>query len=96
MNSNEALANEVEALIKAAGQAIEKQELPLANDLLKRGLDRLGDSYAEPDGIDDSGQKLVAATVLEREGNLQSAVLIRYRILSERLIILRRRLKMAR
>jgi hypothetical protein len=84
-NSSEALATEIEAILKAADRAIERQEWSSASGLLKRGLGRLGSSYFSPGTIDDSGMKLLAAEDQERRGHVQNAVRIRHRILSERL-----------
>ena len=90
MNSNETLAKEVEAILKAAEQAIERQEWSLANALLKQGLDAVGDRYIVSNTIDDSGMKLVLAETEERKGALQTAAQIRRGVLASRLSLLRR------
>jgi hypothetical protein len=87
MNNNEALATETEAIIDVADRAIEKQEWSSANELLKHGLDRLGNSYFSPGTIYDTSMKLLAAKVQERQGEVQNAVRVRRQILSERLMI---------
>lgn len=84
-NSNQALAKEVETLLNTAEQALERQEWPLANVLLKRGLDTLGDRYTTSNTIDDSGMKLVLADAEERKGNLQTSAQIRQSVLASRL-----------
>jgi hypothetical protein len=95
-NGNEALVTEIEAIIKAADRAIEKQEWSSASELVKRGLDRLGNSYFSPGTIDDTSIKLLAAQDQERRGNVQNAVQVRHRILSERLMMFQRHLNIKR
>lgn len=92
MNTNEALAREVETILKAAEQAIERQEWASANALLKRGLDALGDRYITIGTIDDSGMKLVLAVAEEKKGTLQTAAHIRRGVLASRLSLLRQKL----
>lgn len=84
-SSNQTLAKEVETLLNTAEQALERQEWPLANVLLKRGLDTLGDRYTASNTIDDSGMKLVLADAEEKKGNLQTSAQIRQSVLASRL-----------
>lgn len=91
MDTNQTLAKEVEAILKAAEQAIEKQEWPPANALLKQGLDVLGDRYISNNTIDDSGMKLVLAVADEKKGALQTAAHIRRSVLASRLSLLRQK-----
>ena len=85
MSANQALAKEVETLLNTVEQALERQEWPLANVLLKRGLDSLSDRYTASNSIDDSGMKLVLADAEEKKGNLQTSAQIRHSVLASRL-----------
>lgn len=92
METNEALADTVEAILVAANTAIDNKEWSSANLLLTRGLDALGYRYSRAGTVDDSGQKLAAAGFQDAKGAAESAAGIRRAVLTSRLALLRQKI----
>lgn len=85
MNQTQTPSSAVDALMRQADAASAKQDWVAANDAWLKGLNTLGDRYASPDAVDDTGMRLVAAEAEERRGNLNTAATIRQRVLQTRL-----------
>ena len=83
----------ISAQLEKIDAEIAAQNWEAANKLLKQALAELGDRYTRSDTIDDSGMKLIAAELQEREGRLDNAAHVRRRILAERLEMLRSKIK---
>ncbi len=88
MNASETDAKTT-TLLAAAEVEIQNRNWLAANQLLKQGLAALGNSYLTPEMIDETGTKLLLADIEERKGSLETAALIRRRILGDRLSLLR-------
>jgi len=83
----------IKVQLEKADAEITAQNWEAANKLLKQALVELGDRYTRSDTIDDSGMKLIAAELQEREGKPDNAAHVRRRILAERLEMLRSKIK---
>lgn len=92
MSNSQELTQRIESLLQAADQAIQRTELKAANDLLKQALEELGDRYARPDTIDESGMRLVLAAAEEKKGELSKAANLRRGVLTRRLAALREKI----
>jgi hypothetical protein len=79
----------IDAQLTKADAEIAAQNWETANKLLKQALAELGDRYVCPDVIDDTGMKLMAADLQEKEGKLDNAAHVRRRMLADRLEMLR-------
>ena len=79
--------------LKKADAEIAAQNWETANELIKQALTELDDRYVRSDVIDDSGMKLIAANIQEREGKLDNAVRSRRRTLAGRLELLKSKIQ---
>lgn len=75
--------------ITNATRFIADRDWVAANVCLRRGLAALGDDYVPPGVIDETGTRLVLADGKEREGDLQTAVTLRRRVLENRIALAR-------
>ena len=99
MDGNQIIIDD-ETLLKTINAQIEKSDVEIAaqnrkaaDSLLKHALAELGDRYVCPGVIDETGMKLVAADLQEREGKLDNAVRVRRKMLAARLEIFRSKTK---
>lgn len=76
---------EVARFLKDGESAIAQSRFDDAIDKCRAGLDKLGSAYVRAKVIDDTGQKLVAADILRREGKIENASSMYCRMLAVRL-----------
>jgi hypothetical protein len=81
------------AQLEKADAAIAAQLWEAADELIRQALAELGDRYVCPGTIDETGMKLIAADLQEREGKLDEAVRVRRKMLVARLEMLRGKTK---
>ncbi|SFO05807.1 hypothetical protein SAMN05443579_101493 [Variovorax sp. PDC80] len=93
MPNDEALASEAEALLRAADEAIARQDWPAAGRHIDRALQRVGDRYLSLRAIDSSGQTLVLADIEAAQGRESSAIAVRRGVLHSRTVQLREKLR---
>jgi len=91
MADDKTLLLTTEAQLEKADAEMAVQNWEATNKLLKQALDKLGNRYicAGHNVIDESGMKLIAADIQEKEGKLDNAAHVRRRILIIRLEKLR-------
>ncbi len=89
MPRDEALANQAEALLRAADEAIARQDWTGAGRHLDEGLQLVAERYLSPDAIDSSGRTLVLAGLEEAQGRMASAIGLRRSVLHSRTVQLR-------
>ena len=73
------------AKLQVADRAAARRNFSAANRALDEGLRALGNAYAPPRMMDDSGMHLVVAWDQERKGRLKNAAAIKRRILVDRM-----------
>lgn len=73
------------AQLHLADRATARRDGRAANAALDAGLAALGNAYASPPTLDDTGMHLVLATVEQRKGRFAKAALLKRRVLMERL-----------
>ena len=88
-----ALLNVINAQLEKVDVEIAAQNWEAADTLIKYALAELGDRYVCPDAIDETGMKLIAANLQEREGRLDNAVRVRRNMLAARLEMFRSKTK---
>ena len=87
------LLKEIHAQLEKADAAIAAQHWEGADKLIRQALAELGDRYVCPGTLDETGMKLIAADLQEREGKLDEAVRMRRKMLVARLEMLRGKTK---
>ncbi len=97
-NSDQAVVLRVEKLFAEAIAAIDNKDWLRANALLKEGLDAVGNRYVRPITpdfalLDDTGMALVLAFSEEKQSRLNHAAHLRKSVLSDRLWLLREKLR---
>lgn len=75
--------------LRAGESLIATHQFEKAIASCRNGLMRLGHEYSSPTLLDDSGTKLIAAAILEKEGKLENAATMICRILKERAELLK-------
>ena len=79
--------------IRREGQTLlENAHWQAANMKFIQGIEKLGDAYSSPDIIDDTGMKLTLADIEAQAGNIGNSAKIRGKVLSDRLLILRKKI----
>ncbi|MET3496453.1 hypothetical protein [Variovorax boronicumulans] len=95
MTQDEALANETEAVLRAADEAIARQDWAAARRHVARGLEAIGDRYVSPAAIDSTGTALAAAAHEAGQGREPDAVTLQRDVLHSRIVQLRAKAKVA-
>jgi hypothetical protein len=76
-----------DAMLKSGNAEILKNNYEAAMLHCKRGVDALGEAYSGEGVLDDTTQKLIAASIQAREGRKMNAASAYCRILEERLLL---------
>ena len=84
-NSDQMLLTNLTLQLEKADADIAAQNWEAANQQLTQALAELGSRYALPHTIDESGMKLIAANLQEKEGKPDNAARVRRKIFAERL-----------
>jgi hypothetical protein len=91
MTTQKSQAEQADAALKQAENAVARENWLEANRLLKDGLQAVGDQYVSPNTLDDTGMKLALASAEEKKGNLETAAHLRLGVLKVRLSMLRQK-----
>jgi hypothetical protein len=83
-------------LFGRANEAFSSRNYPVANDLLDLAILSLGNSYATPSSVDDSGMVLLAARKEVARSDFQMAARMKQGALNTRLSLFRKKTEMAR
>lgn len=75
----------VSRILREADSAFSSGRFDDAVKKCQAGLKALGDAYVDENVADDTGQKLIAADILLREGKVENASSMYCRMLAERL-----------
>lgn len=89
MTQDEILANETEAILGAADEAIARQDWAAARRHVARGLEAIGDRYLSLAAIDSTGMALVLAAHEAGQGREPDAVNLQRDVLHSRIVQLR-------
>ena len=77
------------AQLQLADRGAARHDLKAASAALAVGLQKLGDVYTSPGTLDDTGMHLALAAAREHQGKLKVAVMMKRRVLLERLDLCR-------
>jgi hypothetical protein len=81
----------IEGDVASAERALARDDYARANEFAGAAIKKIGDRYASPNVIDDTGQRLSLADWRQRDGDLKAAANIRVRMAGSRLEALRRK-----
>lgn len=79
------------AYLKLAAAGENAHNLALAGHAAKAGIEELGESYMDPDALDDTGMKLIQARSTEKNAGIEGAAPAYQRVLAARLEMYARR-----
>lgn len=83
---------DLDNILREGQTLLENAHWQAANMKFTQGIEKLGDAYSSPDIIDDIGMKLTLADIEAQAGNIGNSAKIRGKVLSERLLILRKKI----
>lgn len=95
MTHDEILANETEAILDTANEAIARQDWAAARRHVARGLEAIGDRYLSSAAIDSTGMVLVLAAHEAGQGRESDAVGLQRDVLHSRIVQLREKAQAA-
>ena len=82
---------DLDNILREGQTLLENAHWQAANMKFIQGIEKLGDAYSSPDIIDDTGMKLTLADIEAQAGNIGNSAKIRGKVLSDRLLILRKK-----